>query len=296
MLIRTNDRMRKLQLQDLKDLDMHYWRFHSLKQEMEVLKNVVLDAKTETFLFIGTLQGLLGVEVACTDLLDVKSIVDFLKQNRCCEYVDQCCVSLWATHESSSATSNDSRSDDEVESNASAAFLSLDDFELHEESRESKIMKVDSFAYMCGKESNVIACLDPCFDNCRDESLASSMCWSYMPGNDFCCGVENMYAIILDDVFLPPSDALSWYPNELWVRGPVWDAEMDSDHVCGIVGGTKVPKGDSFDCNQNMACSQNEDYGTFVADDDDDGWGFDEPHIEDNLSMASYVQKTQERL
>ncbi|MCO5548774.1 hypothetical protein L7F22_002236 [Adiantum nelumboides] len=269
MLIRTNDRMRKLQLQDLKDLDMHYWRFHSLKQEMEVLKNIALDAETETFLFIATLQGLLGVKS---------------------------CLSLWATHESSSATSNDSRSDDEVESNASIAFLSLDDFELHEESRESKIIKVDSFAYMCGKESNVIACLDPCFDNCRDESLSSSMCWSYMPGNDFCCGVENMYAIILDDVFLPPSDALSRYPDELLVRGPVWDAEMDSNHVCGIVGGTKVPTGESFDCNQNMACSQNEDYGTFVVDDDDDGWGFDEPHIEDNLSMASYVQKTQERL
>ncbi|MCO5585654.1 hypothetical protein L7F22_039589 [Adiantum nelumboides] len=71
---------------------------------------------------------------------------------------------------------------------------------------------------------------------------------------------------------------------------------MDSDHVCGIVGGTKVPRGDSFDCNQNMACSQNEDYETFVADDDDDGWGFDEPQIEGNLSMASYVQKAQERL
>ncbi|MCO5587418.1 hypothetical protein L7F22_041367 [Adiantum nelumboides] len=122
------------------------------------------------------------------------------------------------------------------------------------------------------------------------------MCWSYMSEKDLCCDVEDMYAIILNDVFLPPSDALSRYPDELWVRGPVWDVEMDSDHSCGIVGGTKVPTGDSFDCNQNMACSQNEDYGTFVADDDDDGWGFDEPQIEDNLSMASYVQKAQERL
>ncbi|MCO5609688.1 hypothetical protein L7F22_063919, partial [Adiantum nelumboides] len=280
--------MRKLQLQDLKDLNMHYWRFHSLNQEMEVLENVVLDAKTETFLFIGTLPGLLDVEVACTDLLDVKSIVDFLKQDRCFEHVDQSCASLWATHESSSA--------DEVESHAYDEVLSFDDVNLHYESRASSIMKEGSFAYMCGKESNVIACLDPCLDNCRDEGLSSSMGWSYMPEKDLCCDVEDMHAIVLDDVFSPPSDALSQVPDELWVRGPVWDAEMDSDHVCGIVGGTKVPTGDSFDCNQNMAWSQNEDYGTFVADDDDDGWGFDEPQIEDNLSMASYIQKAQERL
>ncbi|MCO5546972.1 hypothetical protein L7F22_000411 [Adiantum nelumboides] len=255
---------------------------------MEVLENVVLDAETKTFLFIGTLPGFLGVEVACTDFLDVKSIVDLLKQDRCFEHVDQSCASLCATHESPSA--------DEVESHAYDEVLSFDDVNLHEESCASSIMKVDSFAYMCGKESNVIACLDPCLDNCRDEGLSSSMCWSYMPEKDFCCDVEDMHAIILDDVFLPPSDALSRYPDELWVRGPVWDAEMDSDHVRGIVGGTKVPTGDSFDCNQNMACSQNEDYGTFVVDDDDDGWGFDEPLIEDNLSMASYVQKAQERL
>ncbi|MCO5596656.1 hypothetical protein L7F22_050724 [Adiantum nelumboides] len=248
---------------------MHYWRFHSLKQEMEVLENVVLDAEIETFLFIGTLQGLLGVEVACIDLLDVKSIIDVLKQDRCFEHVDQSCASLWATHESSSV--------DEVESNAYDEVLSFDDVNLHEESCASSIMKVDSFAYMCGKESNVIACLDPCLDDCRDESLSSSMCWSYMPGNDFCCDKEDMHAIILDDVFLPPSDALSRYPYELWVRGSVCDAEMDSDHVCGIVGGTKVPTGDSFNCDQNIACSQSEDYETFVTNDDDDGWGFDEP-------------------
>ncbi|MCO5547929.1 hypothetical protein L7F22_001384 [Adiantum nelumboides] len=233
-----NDRMRKLQLQDLKDLDMHYWRFHILKQEMEVLENVVLDAKTETFLFIGTLPGLLGVEVACIDLLDVKSIVDFLKQDRCFEHVDQSCASLWATHESSFV--------DEVESHAYDEVLSFDDVNLHEESCASSIMKVHSFAYMCGKESNVIACLDPCLDNCRDEGLSSSMCWNYMPGNDFCCDEEDMHAIILDDVFLPPSDGIS---------------------------------------------RQSEDYETFVTNDDDDGWGF-----EDNLSMASYVQKAQERL
>ncbi|KAI5074998.1 hypothetical protein GOP47_0010959 [Adiantum capillus-veneris] len=140
-------------------------------------------------------------------------------------------------------------------------------------------MKEDSFAYMYGKESNVIACLDPCVDNCRDEGLSRSLCWSYMPWNDYCCDVENMHAIITDYVFFPPSDALSRYPDELWVRGPIWDAEMDSDHVCGIVGGTEVPTCDTLDCDKNMACSQCEDYGTFVANDDDDRWGFDEPVI-----------------
>ncbi|MCO5566697.1 hypothetical protein L7F22_053627 [Adiantum nelumboides] len=189
-----------LEMQDLKDLDMHYWRFHNLKQEMEVLKNVVLDAETKTFLFIGTLPGLLGIEVACTDLLDVKSIVDFLKQDRCFEHVDQSCASLCATHESPFA--------DEVESHPYDEVLSFDDVNLHEESCASNIIKVDSFPYMCGKESNVIACLDPCLDNCRDEGLSSSMCWSYMLEKDFCCDVEDMHAFILDDVFLPPSDAL----------------------------------------------------------------------------------------
>ncbi|MCO5567548.1 hypothetical protein L7F22_021242 [Adiantum nelumboides] len=82
--------------------------------------------------------------------------------------------------------------------------------------------------------------------------------------------VDDMHAIILDDVFLPPSDALSRYPDELWVRGPVWDVEMDSDHVCGIVGGTKVPMScDSFDCDQKVACSQSDDYGICVVDDND---------------------------
>ncbi|MCO5575548.1 hypothetical protein L7F22_029349 [Adiantum nelumboides] len=254
-----NDGMGKLQLQDLKDLDMHYWRFHSLKQEMEVLENVVLHAKTKTFLFIGTLPGLLGIEVACTDLLGVKSIVYFLKQNRCFECVDQSCASLWATQERSSIPYDDFNSADEIESHAYDELLSFDDVNLNEESCASSITKEDSFAYICGKESNVIACLDPCSDNCQDEGLSSSMCWSYMPGKDFYCDEEDMHAIILDDAFFPPSDALSWYPDELWVCGPVWDAEMDSDHVCGIVGGTKVPTSDSFDCDQNMACIQNED-------------------------------------
>ncbi|MCO5584813.1 hypothetical protein L7F22_038745 [Adiantum nelumboides] len=109
--------------------------------------------------------------------------------------------------------------------------------------------------------------------------LAAGLCQDVTRHNSTGCP-EDMHAIILDDVFLPPFDALSRYPDELWIRGPVWDAEMDSDHVCGIVGGTKVPTCDSFDCDQNMACSQSEDYGTFVAnDDDDDDCGFDEPQI-----------------
>ncbi|MCO5586905.1 hypothetical protein L7F22_040850 [Adiantum nelumboides] len=258
---------------------------------MEVLENVVLDADTETFLFIDTLPRLLGIEVACTDLLGVKSIVHFLRHNRCLEHVDQSYASLRATHKSSFVPHNDFSSANEVKSHAYDEVLSFDDVNLHEES----CVKEDSFTYMCGKVSNIIAYLDPCLDNCRDEGLSSSMCWSYMPWNDFCRDVEDMHAIILDDVFLPPSDALSQYLDELWVRGPIWDCEMDSNHVCGIVGGTKVPTCDSFDCELNMACSQNKDYGTFVANDDDDGWGFNEPLIEDNLSMASYVQKAQER-
>ncbi|MCO5567725.1 hypothetical protein L7F22_021419 [Adiantum nelumboides] len=113
--------------------------------------------------------------------------------------------------------------------------------------------------------------------------------------------VDDMHAIILDDVFLPPSDALSWYPDELWVCGPVWDAEMDSDHVCGIVGGTKVPTGDSFDCDQKVACSQSGDYGNRVVDYNDCDWGFDNPQVEMDEEMQvlvchalSQVQKLKE--
>ncbi|MCO5551690.1 hypothetical protein L7F22_005194 [Adiantum nelumboides] len=197
---------------------------------------------------------------------------------------------VWDVVTCSFVSYDDFSSADEVESHAYDEVLSFDDVNLHEESCASSIMKEDSFAYMCGKESNIIACLDPCLDNCRDEGLSSSMFWSYMLWNDFCGDVEDMHANILDDIFFPPFDALSRYPDELCIRGPFWDAEMDSDHVCGIVDGTKVLTGDSFDCDQNMACSQSEDYGTFVANDDDDGWGFDEPLMEENLSMASYVQ------
>ncbi|MCO5567724.1 hypothetical protein L7F22_021418 [Adiantum nelumboides] len=101
--------------------------------------------------------------------------------------------------------------------------------------------------------------------------------------------VDDMHAIILDDVFLSPSDALSWNPDELWVRGPIWDAEMDSDHVCGIVGGTKVPTGDSFDCDQKVACSQSDDYGNRVVDDNDCDWGFDDPQMEMDEEMEVLV-------
>ncbi|MCO5564100.1 hypothetical protein L7F22_017756, partial [Adiantum nelumboides] len=102
------------------------------------------------------------------DLLDVKSLVHFFKQDRCFEHVDQSCASLCATHKSPSA--------DEVESHAHDEVLSFDDVNLHEESCASSIVKEDSFAYICSKESNVMACLDPCLDNCRDEGLSSSMC------------------------------------------------------------------------------------------------------------------------
>ncbi|MCO5568318.1 hypothetical protein L7F22_022017 [Adiantum nelumboides] len=108
--------------------------------------------------------------------------------------------------------------------------------------------------------------------------------------------VDDMHTIILDDVFLPPSDALSRYPDELWVRGPVWDAEMDSDHVCGIVGGTKVPTGDSFDCDQKVACSQSDDYGICVVDDSDCDWGFDDRQVEMNDEMKMNVIKAMTRI
>ncbi|MCO5606652.1 hypothetical protein L7F22_060840 [Adiantum nelumboides] len=105
-------------------------------------------------------------------------------------------------------------------------------------------------------------------------SGASPMCvWLPMDGpivvdTDSSCDdassydmVDDMHAIILDDVFLPPSDALSRYPDDLWV-----------------------------------ACSQSDDYGICVVDDSDCDWGFDDPQVEMNDEMKMNVIKAMTRI
>ncbi|MCO5553009.1 hypothetical protein L7F22_006529 [Adiantum nelumboides] len=71
---------------------------------------------------------------------------------------------------------------------------------------------------------------------------------------------------------------------------------MDSDHICGIVGGTKVPTGDSFDCDKKVACNQSDDYGICVVDDSDCDWGFDDPQVEMDEEMQPFVDATLGRI
>ncbi|MCO5605412.1 hypothetical protein L7F22_059596 [Adiantum nelumboides] len=102
----------------------------------------------------------------------------------------------------------------------------------------------------------------------------------------------DMHAIILDDVFLPPSDALSRYPDDLWACGPIWDADLGSDYVCGI----DLTAGASLDYDQKVACSQSDDYGICVVDDSDCDWGFDDPQVEMNDEMKMNVIKAMTRI
>ncbi|MCO5590604.1 hypothetical protein L7F22_044575 [Adiantum nelumboides] len=97
--------------------------------------------------------------------------------------------------------------------------------------------------------------------------------------------VDDMHVNILDNVFFPPSDVLSWYPDDLWACGPIWDADLGSDYACGI----DLTAGASLDCDQKVACSQSDDYGICVVDDSDCDWGFDDPQVEMDEEMQVLV-------
>ncbi|MCO5554057.1 hypothetical protein L7F22_007583 [Adiantum nelumboides] len=62
-----NHQTMDLKLSSLEELDMHYMRFCSLKQELEVLEDMVLDEKQKKFLFISTLPSHLDVELLYQD-------------------------------------------------------------------------------------------------------------------------------------------------------------------------------------------------------------------------------------
>ncbi|MCO5549274.1 hypothetical protein L7F22_002742 [Adiantum nelumboides] len=126
----------------------------------------------------------------------------------------------------------------------------------------------------------------------KDEGLLSSMYWSYMPLDDLGCDVNDMHVDILDDVFFPPSDVLSWYPNDLWACGPIWDADLGKDHVCG----TELSTGASLHSDQKVACSQSDDYGTCVANDGDCDWVFDDPQVDMDERMQVNVFHALSRL
>ncbi|MCO5596640.1 hypothetical protein L7F22_050708 [Adiantum nelumboides] len=83
---------------------------------MEVLENVVLDAKTEMFLFIGTLPGLLGVEAACMEFSDLKSMLAFLKQEKKMSDARQLNVHCRDAHDRSTLGELDCCMDDDVPS------------------------------------------------------------------------------------------------------------------------------------------------------------------------------------
>ncbi|MCO5609755.1 hypothetical protein L7F22_063987 [Adiantum nelumboides] len=83
---------------------------------MEVLENVVLDAETEMFLFIGTLPGLLGVEAACMECLVLKSMLGFLKQEKTMIDARQLSVHVRDVHDRSTLGELDCCMDDDVPS------------------------------------------------------------------------------------------------------------------------------------------------------------------------------------
>ncbi|MCO5563590.1 hypothetical protein L7F22_017235 [Adiantum nelumboides] len=97
--------------------------------------------------------------------------------------------------------------------------------------------------------------------------------------------VDDMHVNIFDNVFFPPFDVLSWYPDDLWACGPIWDADLGSDYACGI----DLTAGASLDCDQKVACSQSDDYGICVVDDSDCDWGFDDPQVEMDEEMQVLV-------
>ncbi|MCO5614805.1 hypothetical protein L7F22_069089 [Adiantum nelumboides] len=155
-LFRMNDHMMDLKLSGLEESNMHYLRFCSLKQELEVLEDMVLDAKQGSFLFIGTLPSHLDVEVACTKLLGVKNIVNFLKQKHgCFQHVNPSVGSSWATHDDNS--NDDCSIGTKVESNAYGALISLDAANLQKDLCARSFEEMKSMEYVYEKEGNIVA-------------------------------------------------------------------------------------------------------------------------------------------
>ncbi|KAI5076650.1 hypothetical protein GOP47_0008715 [Adiantum capillus-veneris] len=201
---------------------------------------MVLDAKEEKFLFIGTLPGYLGIEVACTDLLGVKRTVDFLKQKRGLKDVNQSCTSSCISHKSSSVTSEDCSNDDEVESDVEDEVLSLDDVDIDKELCASNIVKEKTLECMYDKEGNDMVVLVPCMDAQKVKALSNSMCLHDVPMYVFTCDTNDTHVDIMGNVFAPPSYELTWYPDDLWACAPIWDVEivlvtLVGIHVCLLV-------------------------------------------------------------
>ncbi|MCO5593540.1 hypothetical protein L7F22_047554 [Adiantum nelumboides] len=209
-LFRMNDQMMDLKLSSLEELDMHYLRFCSLKQELEVLKDMVLDAQQEKLLFIATLPSHLDVEVSCTKLLGVKKIINFLKQCRCFQHVNQSFVSSWATQDDNSFIIDDDCSiDTKIDSNTYGVLISLDDANVQKDLCARSIEEKKSMEYVYKKECNTMVVLSVHTDAC------------------------DMHVNMMADNFSPPSYELAWYPDDLWARGPIWDCKNDVNEVVG---------------------------------------------------------------
>ena len=78
VLFEFNGQVLKLQLKSTNEVQVHYWRFRSLIGMLEIEHDVILTPDEEILLFIGTLPGSLGIEMACKDFIDVKSMVAYL--------------------------------------------------------------------------------------------------------------------------------------------------------------------------------------------------------------------------
>ncbi|MCO5579542.1 hypothetical protein L7F22_033399 [Adiantum nelumboides] len=216
---------------------MHYMRCCSPKQESKVLEDMVLDAKQEKFLFIGTLPSHLDVEVACTKLLGVKNIINFLKQHGCFQHVNPSFGSSWATHDDN--FDDDCSIDTKVELNAYGALISLDDANLLKDLCARNFEEKKSMEYVYEKEGNTMADLSVHTD-------------------------------------------VSWYLDDLWACGPIWDCVNDVNEV---VDDASLP---TLDCKQDLTCQSDVDESTV----DEVGrvdWGFDDPQVEMDEEMQVLV-------
>ncbi|MCO5575554.1 hypothetical protein L7F22_029356 [Adiantum nelumboides] len=237
-LFRMNDHMMDLKLSSLEELDMHYMRFCSLKQS---LKDMVLDAKQEKFLFIDTLSSYLDVEVACTKLLGVKNIVNFLKQCRCFQHVNQSFVSSWATQDDNSYIIDDDCSiDTKVDSDAYGTLISLDDANVQKDLCARNIEEKKSMEYVYEKEGNTMADLSVHTNDGKDECLFNFLSLDDICVADFAYDVGDMHVNMMVDVFSSPS-------YEHLAHGPIWDCENDVNEV---VGDVSLP---TLDCKHVMS-------------------------------------------
>ncbi|KAI5058865.1 hypothetical protein GOP47_0027035 [Adiantum capillus-veneris] len=321
MLIRMNDRMGKLRLQDLKDLDMHYWGFHSLKQEMEVLENVVLDAETEMFLFIGTLPGLLGVEAACMEFSYLKSMLAFLMQERKMSDAKQSNVHVRDAHDRSTLGELDCCMDDEVPSSLNKDTGPISDDEADNNQPMYSVFNED----ISSENALAVGCEIECCTKFSVEKLSKNLMqneryvddddnpeWGFLDAE---ADIDNDMHVCVDegmmhldsgmrtkaDSFTRPADFVD-EEMTIGVLAALEDQDDGLEGACVQSEALQVPNASIVsvytelkEANSN-ACKQ----FCFGVDGRDSSfhteWDFDEPTIEMDACMTLKVQRAEARI